>query len=104
MTRERYDTTNNTTMRESRPYCGFFPCLNSHQFQISSDRFQLDITHVNRLKSMVMQSVRQEPTEAGHVEKSGKVMQDPGVKSFGWRQRTCHERPRGRLVYLDGCG
>ncbi|MGV2881903.1 hypothetical protein [Paenibacillus taichungensis] len=32
---------------------------------------------------MVMQSVRQEPTEAGHVEKSGKVMQDPGVKSFG---------------------
>ncbi|WP_272039725.1 DNA/RNA non-specific endonuclease [Paenibacillus sp. JJ-100] len=30
-----------------------------------------------------MQSVRQEPTEAGHVEKSGKVMQDPGVKSFG---------------------
>ncbi|CAI6084110.1 hypothetical protein PAECIP112173_04182 [Paenibacillus sp. JJ-100] len=34
-------------------------------------------------EAMVMQSVRQEPTEAGHVEKSGKVMQDPGVKSFG---------------------
>ncbi|WP_426252881.1 HNH endonuclease [Paenibacillus pabuli] len=34
-------------------------------------------------EAMVMQSVRQEPTEAGHVEKSSKVMQDPGVKSFG---------------------
>ncbi|MFC9711519.1 HNH endonuclease [Paenibacillus sp. NPDC056933] len=34
-------------------------------------------------EAMVMQSVCQEPPEAGHVEKSCKVMQDPGVKSFG---------------------
>ncbi|MCM3170796.1 phage late control D family protein [Paenibacillus sp. MER 99-2] len=34
-------------------------------------------------EAMVMQSVREEPKEATHAAKSSKVMQDPGVKSFG---------------------
>lgn len=34
-------------------------------------------------EAMVMQSVREEPKEATYAAKSSKVMQDPGVKSFG---------------------